>query len=135
MKTHIKTLWTKGIKTRDLRIFLGIWMGIFAVFAIFGFQKDSIRIWAIVGIFISFALLFSPKISSPLYRVWLIIGEGIGFCISRCILLLLFFGLFSPIGIFFRLIGRDILKQRFDKKATSYFIVRHKQPQSMKNQF
>ncbi|OBV29778.1 hypothetical protein BKN38_01485 [Helicobacter sp. CLO-3] len=122
--------------TKDLRIFLGIWAGIFALFLGFGyFAHDMWRIWALVGLAISLVFIPYPRPIAPLYRVWVKLGEMVGFVISRSILLVLWVVIFCPIGLFFRVISRDVLQQKPDKKAQSYFIKRTTPPQSLKNQF
>jgi len=124
--------------TKDLRTFLAIWAGIFAILALFPLLKDyanTPRVWALIACGISLALLAFPRVITPVYRLWIVLGEGIGFVISRTILAILFFGIFTPVALVFRLIGRDVLAQKPDKSAPSYFKVRAQQPQSMKNQF
>ncbi len=123
---------------QDIRTFLGIWAGIFAVFLAFGFFRQGIlREWACVGVCVSLALMIVPKLATPLYKAWLKFGEIVGFVISRTILAAIFFGIFTPLGLLFRLFGRDILgaKLAFKNKAQSLFKAREIQPTSMKNQF
>ncbi|WP_394909300.1 SxtJ family membrane protein [uncultured Helicobacter sp.] len=124
--------------TKDLRTFLAIWAGIFAILALFPLLKDytqAPRVWALIACGTSLALLAFPHVITPVYRLWIVLGEGIGFVISRSILAILFFGIFTPVALVFRLIGRDVLAQKPNKSAPSYFKVRAQQPQSMKNQF
>lgn len=131
----IKHILTTQINPRDLRLFLGIWAGIFSAIFIYGLFREKLILWAFIALVIVLALQISPRVITPLYRAWIVLGEIIGFVVSRAILFLIFFGIFSPIGLFFRLIKRDILRQKFDKNAKSYFITRQTQPTSMANQF
>lgn len=125
-----------NISTKDLRVFLTIWAGIFLAIALFPLLTEHTpRLWALLACAITLALLAFPRAITPIYRLWILLGEGIGFVISRTILGVLFFGVFTPIAVFFRLIGRDVLCQKPRKSATSYFIERTQQPQSMKYQF
>lgn len=128
------------VSTKDLRVFLGVWVGIFALFLALGYIKNgSLREWAACGVLISLVLMIIPRIITPLYKAWVWLGEKIGFVISRVILALIFFGIFTPLGLAFRLFGRDILglKLAFSHKdkAQSLFKIREIQPTSMKNQF
>lgn len=130
----------KDISKRDLRVFLGVWAGIFAVFFGFGiFRHDNLQIWALCGFGVSLALMAIPSVIMPLYKAWVWLGEKIGFVISRVILALIFLGIFTPLGLAFRLFGRDILglKLAFSHKdkSQSLFKIREIQPTSMKNQF
>ena len=122
----------------DLRIFLGIWAGIFALFLGFGFFRHSIvREWALIGLCVSVALMAAPCLATPIYKAWLKFGDIMGFVISRTILAVIFFGIFTPLGIFFRLTKRDALnlKRAFKTDEKSFFTARKTQPTSMKNQF
>lgn len=128
------------ISKKDLRVFLGIWAGIFAVFLLAGVLRgDTVRIWALCGFALSIAFMAIPRVILPFYRVWLKFGEIMGFVISRIILALIFFGIFTPLGIIFRVFKRDILglKLAFGNKdkSQSLFKIREIAPTSMKNQF
>jgi hypothetical protein len=53
-------------------------------------------------------------------------------------LILCFYFVFTPIGFLMRLMGKDLLHQKFDSAAESYWILRHKQdfdPQHYRKQF
>ena len=137
---HLYFAKNDNVSKKDLRVFLGLWAGIFAVFLIAGIVRhDTIRIWALCGAVISIALLATPRLATPLYKAWIWVGEKIGFVISRVILAIIFFGIFTPLGLIFRLFKRDILglKLAFHSKdkSQSLFKIRETQPTSMKNQF
>lgn len=135
---HCEATNSHTISTKDLRIFLAIWAGIFILLAIFPLFRDlhaTPRLWAIIACIVSIVLMCIPRVIVPFYRLWILLGEAIGFVISRTILAILFFGIFTPIALFFRLIKRDVLHQKPNKAIQSYFIQRTQQPQSMKNQF
>lgn len=122
------------MSTHDLRIFLGIWTGIFAVFLLSGvLLHDHYRIWAIVGLGVALALQAYPKASHPLYIAQVKLGSIIGWCISRATLVVLFALVFVPLGLVFKLARRDTLAPKLHND--SYLIKRDKQPTSMKNQF
>lgn len=134
---------------KDLRIFEFIWAMIFfgiAVYPILGsFNINTIsfdyflqvaRIWSmyVSGFFLLVAIVY-PRLLKYFYIVWVKFGEFIGGIFSKVILFILFYGLFSPIGIFFRIIRKDLLHQKLDAKASSYWLIRNNEPSSMKNQF
>lgn len=122
------------MSTHDLRIFLGIWAGIFAVFLLSGILlHDTYRLWAIIGLGVALALQAYPKASRPLYIAQIKIGSILGWCISRATLVVLFALVFVPLGLVFKLARRDILAPKLHND--SYLIKRDKQPTSMKNQF
>jgi hypothetical protein len=47
----------------------------------------------------------------------------------------IYFIVLVPMGIIMRLLGKDLLKQKLDKNAKSYWIERSEPIGSMKNQF
>ena len=45
----------------------------------------------------------------------------VGVVVSRVLLGVLFFGLFTPVGLVFKLIGRDALARQYKPEQTSYW--------------
>ncbi len=48
----------------------------------------------------------------------------IGWLVSRLLLGVLFYGMFTPLGLLFRLLGRDALARRARPDASSYWITK-----------
>lgn len=65
---------------------------------------------------------FRPLVIRPLYLTWMIGVYPIAWTVSRFVLALLFYGLFAPIGLVFRLLGRDGLGLTLDPKAETYWV-------------
>ena len=57
----------------------------------------------------------------PLFIGLTLLTWPIGWVVSKLALALLYYLLFTPIALLFRLIGRDALQRQFDDKATSYW--------------
>ncbi|NQT61594.1 MAG: sxtJ [Candidatus Marinimicrobia bacterium] len=68
-------------------------------------------------------LLF-PGILKPLFVLWMSFALILGFIMTRIILGLIFFLIFSPIGLVFRLIKKDHLDEAIDPDAASYWRIR-----------
>ena len=66
----------------------------------------------------------APAVLRPVHLVWMGLAFVLGFVMTRVILTVAFFALFAPVGLFFRLIHRDVLEQAPDPDATSYWIPR-----------
>jgi hypothetical protein len=94
---------------------------IFAAFPLGGAKT------AVVGIFAALAgasALFSavyPKANLPIYLGLTILSYPIGFVLSYVIMGTLFYLLLAPVGLFFKLTGRDPLARKFDPDASSYW--------------
>ena len=90
-------------------------------------QKHSFDIakflWGIGILFLIVGLL-SPFVLRPIYRLWMLIGGLLGGFVSRIILTMLFFLLFVPIGLILRLMGKDLLNQKFNQSGESYWVKR-----------
>lgn len=119
------------IKIKDLKIFAFIWSLIFTVIGIH--YKINIFI-GIAGIFFLIGMI-KPIVLSNFYKAWIKIGEYIGGIVSKIIMFMLYFGLFTPISIFLKFLKKDLLNKKIDKSKRTYWIERESQPQSMKNQF
>jgi Saxitoxin biosynthesis operon protein SxtJ len=65
-----------------------------------------------------------PKALTPLKRLLDRIIAIIGWFASVISLLIAFYLIFTPIGILARLFGKDLLDQKIDKKASSYWAKR-----------
>ncbi|QOY54260.1 hypothetical protein HUE87_10320 [Candidatus Sulfurimonas marisnigri] len=76
-----------------------------------------------------------PSILNSFYTIWISVGEFIGSIISRAIMIVIFYGLFTPVSFILRLFGKDLLRRNLDKNSSSYWIDRETQPGSLKNQF
>lgn len=83
-----------------------------------------------VGCGVLFFLLgvWAPDALRKVYKVWMGLAVVLGYFMSRIILSLLFYVVVTPIGLTMRLMGKDILNQKWDKNADSYWIKRDKKP-------
>jgi hypothetical protein len=68
-----------------------------------------------------FALSFVRPVGRRLYVAWMALGVTLGRVVSPVILLALYVILFVPVGLVFRLRGRDALRRRLRRDAASYW--------------
>ena len=112
----------------------------FIVFLIISFwptiEGQSLRLWslAIALIFLVFGLLNS-KLLSPFNLIWIKFGEVLGRIIAPIAMGIVYFIIITPIGLFMRLIGKDLLRTKFSNKLESYWIKRIKDLGPMNKQF
>ena len=96
----------------------------------------SISIWALIVSIIFLLLAFlAPKILTLPNKLWFKFGILLGSIISPIVMAFVYFTTVLPIGLILRLLGKDILNQKLDKKSKSYWIERKEPIGSMKNQF
>ena len=99
------------------------------------FASGPIRIWAIILSLIFLVLgLINSKLLTPFKKTWIKFGEILGKFIAPIVMGFIYFLIITPIGLFMRLIGKDLLSIKFDKEK-SYWIKRSKNINTMKRQF
>jgi hypothetical protein len=127
----------KTIKTKDLRNFELIFFIIFLLIGLYPLlDKQEPKIFSL-GISTLFLLIafIKPELMKGFYVIWVKVSDIIGAQISRAIMFILYFVLFTPTALILRLFGKDLLNKKIDRNAPSYWIKRDSQPQTMKNQF
>lgn len=67
------------------------------------------------------AALLIPKFLVPLHKLWMGLGIVLGGIVSHIVLMLVFFFAVTPIGVLARVLGKDFLKRKLDKRAKSYW--------------
>lgn len=74
----------------------------------------------------SAALLYYvlPPLRRPLIRAWTALTHPLGWLLSHAILALVYYGVFTPIGLIQRLFGRDAMQRRPDPQASTYWNAR-----------
>ena len=96
----------------------------------------NMHFWALIIAFIFFLFaIFLPKALILLNKFWLKLGLFLGAIVSPIIMGMIFFLTVTPTGMIMRLLGKDILNQKINKKIKSYWIKKIKTVSSMKNQF
>jgi Saxitoxin biosynthesis operon protein SxtJ len=98
-----------------------------------------VRWWALAlaALFLGVALL-QPAWLRPLNRVWTKLGLLLGRVVSPVVTGLLFFLVFTPIGLLFRLLKKDPLHLASSAAMSTYWMERQPpgpSPETMRNQF
>lgn len=101
--------------------------------------SEPVRHWALItsGLLLVSSII-APAILAPANRLWAKFGLLIGHIVSPIALGVLFYVVFTTIGLLMRLFIKDPLKLKFDQKADTYWIVRNPPgpaPQSLNKQF
>ena len=98
-------------------------------------KNDPIRLWAILVSIVFLILgLLNSKILGPLNFLWFKFGILLGKFVSPLVMGIIFFLVVTPIGIFMRLLRKDLLNLKFNNKKT-YWIKNNSVRTSMKDQF
>lgn len=80
---------------------------------------------------------FKASFLSPLNKLWMRLGLLLGMIMSPIVMGIIFFGLFTPVSLVMRLLGRDELKLKPKPCQSSWRLVEEPRSdlQSFKNQF
>ena len=126
MKNNISSNRTFGILFFVVFLLIGLWPLI---------NLGEPRIWSlIISVIFVILGLINSKLLSPLNKIWVMFGELIGKIIAPIVMGIIFFLIITPIGLFMRLIGKDLLQTKFSKK-NSYWINRKQNVGPMNKQY
>ena len=113
---------------KTLRRF-GMTMGIaFLVISLLILAKSKHILWQtsiISALFFILGLIF-PGSLKLVYVLWMRLAFILGWVNTRIILFVLFYLIFTPIGLVIKLTGKDLLERKIDKSRDSYWIKKEK---------
>jgi hypothetical protein len=110
---------------KTLRQFAGLWLVFFGGMALWqslvrGHGSLGLSLGAL-ALVVGLAGLARPEWIRLIYVGWMVLAFPIGWTVSQVMLLLMYFGLFAPIALVFRLIGRDPLHRTRRTGIESYW--------------
>jgi multisubunit Na+/H+ antiporter MnhG subunit len=108
----------------------GVTMGIaFLVIAmvILFRQRHSPAVFFIVSAIFFACGIILPQILKPFYIFWMRLAFVLSWVNTRLLLVLLFYLIFTPVGLCMRLLHLDPLERKIEKNAESYWRKKEKQ--------
>ena len=72
--------------------------------------------------------LFGIPVLRPIYRGWMAFAFVLGWINARVLLGLFFYLVLTPLGLLLRISGKDLLDEKIDRSARSYWIRREPRP-------
>ena len=120
MLEEIKNIKSEKSDLRKFGITIGVILLIIAGF-LFWKEKESFQILLTFGVTLCILGIAIPFILKPIYWVWMIFAIILGWFMTRLILSLLFYVVFTSIGLTLRLFGKQFLELRWDKSIESYW--------------
>tara|TARA_A100001234_G_scaffold5582_1_gene4580 strand:+ start:307 stop:696 length:390 start_codon:yes stop_codon:yes gene_type:complete len=124
------------IKLGSNRSFGIVFFVVFLIIAIYPLLNDnSIRLWSlIVGIIFLILGIINSKVLTPFNILWMKFGLLLGKIVSPIVMGFVFFGVVTPISIIMKLLRKDLLNLKRNKKET-YWLKKEEIKSNMKNQF
>ena len=77
------------------------------------------------AIFFIFGFLF-PGFLKPIYIIWMRFAFILSWINTRLILIIMFYLVFTPVGLVMKLFGVDLLDRKIEKEKGSYWIKKEK---------
>lgn len=117
-----------------------VFAGFCAIVAAYMLWHMRTAFWPWIAAATVFALLalFAPIVLRPLNLLWFKFGTLLHHIITPVVLGLMFFVVFTPIGLWMRMVGKRPLNLRFEGERESYWIERRPPgppAESFRNQF
>jgi hypothetical protein len=87
----------------------------------------KLGLWEVGGALLALCLILgivgrlSPRLLRPVFVGWMILVFPIHWFVSHTILVLIFYGIMTPIGQLMILLGRDPLNRKWDPAAKTYW--------------
>ncbi|MHC4241526.1 MAG: SxtJ family membrane protein, partial [Planctomycetota bacterium] len=116
-------------KRKQLRSFGKIALAASVVISLLLYLLKGVAIqWCLIiftfGCMVFIISMISIKLTKMIYLGMIILTMPIGFVVSFIVMAAFYYLLLAPLGLIFRLIGRDPLYRRFDPTAKSYWLSR-----------
>lgn len=82
--------------------------------------------WILMAILVVWGLVL-PSSLRPVYRGWMTVGGVLGWINTRIILGLMFFVMFTPIALLFKIFGKDAMARKLGDQVDTYRVISQKQ--------
>lgn len=132
IKEEIKNIKSEKKDLRNFGITFGVLFGLLSGL-LWWKGKDTYTIFLILSM--SFFLLgfMLPALLKPLQKAWMTFAVILGWFMTRLILSVLFYIVFTFIGVVARLFGKDFLEMHIDKSKDSHWLYRKQAPFTKEN--
>ena len=119
--TDAKQLRKFGLMVGGIFCAIGLWPAII--------RSQNPRLWALaVGVLLLIPALIVPRSLGPVYRVWMLVGETLGWINTRILLGVVFYGLITPMGLIMHRFGNNAMRRAYEPGAESYRVVKRPRP-------
>jgi hypothetical protein len=125
------------IKVSSNRNFGLVFFVVFLIISLWPLLDGGLfRIWSLFfSLFFLVLGLMNSKLLTPLNLLWTKFGILLGKVFAPIVMSFTFFLVVTPIGLLMRIMGRDLLRTKYNKSGKSYWIKREKRITKMNQQF
>ena len=96
-------------------------------------HKEYYSWFYLLGILFFLLGLVATNLLKPIYVFWMRLAFILGWINTRLLLLLIFYFVFTPMGLVMRLFGADLLDRKIEKEKKSYWRAKDKKQFSFLN--
>ncbi len=124
---EIKNIKSDKKELRKFGLTVGVVLLLIAAF-LFWKERSSSIYFAIPGGALIVLGAIVPLVLKPIFIAWMTFAVIMGFIMTRVILTILYFGMFTPIALVLKVLRKDLLEEKWDKNSTSYWVRRKPEP-------
>ncbi len=128
--SELRRLKTEPKDLRKFGITMGVILGILTGITLYKESWSFPYLLILSGVFLLIGII-KPILLKYIYLGWMALAITIGFFVTRIILSILFYVMFTIAGIIGRLVNNDMLDQKYDANADTYW-KKHEKPQDSK---
>ncbi len=122
---------------RSFGFVFAVFFSLLTIWPLFSGRSPRWGALALAFLFLATALLF-PRALGPLNRLWAKLGLVLQKIMTPLIMGVLFYLLFTPIGVLLRIFGKDPMRKKLEPQSKTYWMGRGEsepKPQTLSNQF
>ena len=82
----------------------------------------------VLAVIVLLITIFNKKLLKAIYFRWMKVAHFIGGVVTNIILIIFFYCVLSPVGLFLRLIRKDFMSRKIDRNADSYWNIEEDVP-------
>jgi hypothetical protein len=120
---EIKSIKSSKKELRNFGITIGIALSLLGGLLFWREKTSYTYCFIVAAAFLFFGFVW-PALLKPFHKIWMTMSILLGWLMTRVILIILFYGILTPIGFIARLCGNDFLDIKLNKNAPSYWVLR-----------
>lgn len=123
IREEIAAIDTGNREIRKFGISIGVVLTVIGGAALYFGRDWFAAVWTVAAVLLVFSLL-TPTLVRPVYKAWMVFSVLLGWLVTRIILSLLYYVVFTAIGIIGKISGKAFLDLGFKTDTGSYWTPR-----------
>ena len=112
---------------RKFGITIGSFLAVIGLIFYF-LSSNNASVMILIGVALLVSALSFPIVLKPFFIIWMSFAAVMGYVMTRLILGILFYLIFTPIGLILKLFRKRLLELNIDPAAASYWKMREPEP-------